>query len=162
VVNDEPSPELARIALRNRWPFLRHQFAKQALAEIRTKAPEVVVVQVSLGLGEDLRLIQLVQCGLLQASLIGVASAHHAEIELAVRMAGATGYFPDASDAGLIERMVNDLLARSTGGQRTSGPAGRARQSKNNLFLPPVPTPGRRVQPARRPPGRSHRSATGT
>ena len=108
----EPTEALLRITLRRAWLLLKISCVLPALREILRLRPDVVIVQVTLQLGDDLELIRLLPSRMTRVSLIAVASSHHERIELAVRAAGVSGYLPAAADTELIEQTVADVLAR--------------------------------------------------
>jgi len=112
VVDDRPSADLAKIAIRRGWPLLQTSLAGQTVDEVRRHCPEVAVVQVSLKLGEDLELLYLLQAGFSEIASIAVATSHDLHVERAVRSAGANCYLPCTDDADLIERTVDELLHR--------------------------------------------------
>lgn len=147
VSNENPDPDLSRIALRHGWPLLQFLRALQAFEDIRRCLPGVVLVQVSLRLGEDLELIRLVRTELVQVSLIAVASPHHDEIERAVRSAGASCYLPGATDVPLAERTVAEMLDRQKNVPRSAmKPTGTLlRPRQFSSFFPPPAEYGRRA-----------------
>lgn len=111
-INESPSPDLAKIAIRRGWPVLQVPFAEEGLDEVRRRQPIVVIVQVSMRLGEDLDLLYLLRTNSARVSLIAVATAHYHEIERAVRSIGVNCYLPSARDAELIEQAVDEVLHR--------------------------------------------------
>jgi len=160
VLNGNPSADLARIAIRRGWPLRRVPLATQAFEEIRHRRPGAVLVQVSLGMGEDLELIRLVRSDLAHVSLIAVAVPHHVEIERAVRSAGASCYLPGAADADLVEQAVAATLERQQNTMPLAAMKSKVKPSRiaaqdriTTSFSTPPKNHGRRVRLARRPTG---------
>jgi len=111
-INESPSSDLAKIAIRRGWPVLQIPVAAQTLDEVRRLGPAVVIVQVSMGLGEDLNLLYLLRTNLSRISLIAVATAHCHEVERSVRSVGVSCYLPSARDGNLVEQAVRDMVNR--------------------------------------------------
>ncbi len=137
-VDESPSPALARVAIRSGWPLLSVPRAFQAIREIRHRQPGVVIVQVTLRLGEGLELVQLLPDETARASLIAIASSHHESIERAVRAAGASCYLPTPADAALVERTVAEMLDRRTARSSAMRRAPRADLERRITLPPPV------------------------
>lgn len=138
VMDEDVDKGLALSATQNGWPLLQATTADEVFFELCQCRPRVLIVQLSLSLGEALKLISLTRHHWQQVSLVAVTPSHDNQIELAVRSAGANCYLPATANVSLIEETVSAILrshtdavasiatTQSTNNQRRNPPRGEA------------------------------------
>ena len=114
VMDEDVDKGLALSATQNGWPLLQATTADEVFFQLCQSRPRVLIVQMSLFLGEALKLIGLTRHHWQQVSLVAVTPSHDEQIECAVRGAGASCYLPGTANVDLVEQTVTAFLRRHT------------------------------------------------
>jgi DNA-binding NarL/FixJ family response regulator len=101
---------LARVAVRQGWTVLALESAVQAMREIRSRCPRLVIVQVSMNSHEPLKLIRLLHNCSQPVLVVAVASGHRTQLERLARDAGANCYLSEADDPEAVLQTVTSML----------------------------------------------------
>jgi len=131
VMAEDVDESLALSATQNGWPLLQATTADEVFFELCQCRPRVLIVQLSLPLGETLKLISRTRHHWQQVSLVAVTPSHDNQIELAVRRAGADCYLPATADVDLVEQTVTAILGRHTNAVASITTTQRANPSHN-------------------------------
>ena len=110
VPGDLVAPGLESAASGHDWPIVKSQPLRPLLREVAARRPRLVVVQVGPPLHDAVDLIERIKEHWPGLILVAAAVAHHEQIEMAARYAGATLYLPDVSDGAYVEQSIASLL----------------------------------------------------
>lgn len=112
MVFDQPVVHGLSISARNHgWPLLQPVDARDALAEVLCRNPQVVIAQLSSRDQSALNVISVLRRRR-NVPLLAVATHHSDVLETSVRMAGANSYLPDDATAEEVTRTVRQLMGR--------------------------------------------------
>src|SRR5690606_2243747 len=115
-IDDEPGPDLQRVASRHGWLQLHCPSLRQAMRQVMTLQPRVVIVQVAAVSDSALQLVRMLQAGWRKVALIVTSRLHSDDLEREARIAGATAYLPEGEAEAVVDQYVDQILQPAISG----------------------------------------------
>ena len=96
------------------WVVVPLMSTGQALRELRTRKPQLAVMELGDPIDRSLRLLRLLRVRRPNVPVVVVPVRHTRQVELTVREIGAAGYVPEGCGSLSLTQLVSAVLARAS------------------------------------------------